>query len=159
MIVAENLSKHYGEHKAIIAIETLSLLAGKLPPRALALVMEWSALHQREIALVHSALLELAADLPVRLVVLGEHDAPGGVAVEPVDHAGAGKLFADAGERAADAEERGQVQIIGLVRERHDEAAGFAGDRGDARAFLHASGRETPGRRTERTAFRPAPAR
>jgi phosphomannomutase len=31
----------YGESKVEIAIGTLSVLAGKLPPRAMGLVMEW----------------------------------------------------------------------------------------------------------------------
>lgn len=39
----------YGEHKAEIAIETLSLIAGCLPPRVLGLVMEWAALHRAEL--------------------------------------------------------------------------------------------------------------
>jgi len=39
----------YSGHKASIAIEELSLLAGSLPPRALGLVMEWAALHQDEL--------------------------------------------------------------------------------------------------------------
>ena len=39
----------YGEHKAEIAIETLSLIAARLPPRVLGLVMEWAALHRVEL--------------------------------------------------------------------------------------------------------------
>jgi phosphomannomutase len=39
----------YGEHKMEVAIETLSVLAGKFPPRALGLVMEWAALHREEL--------------------------------------------------------------------------------------------------------------
>jgi hypothetical protein len=39
----------YSGHKASIAIDELSLLAGSLPPRALGLVMEWAALHQDEL--------------------------------------------------------------------------------------------------------------
>ncbi len=39
----------YGEHKAEIAIATLSLIAGRLPPRVLGLVMEWAALHRAEL--------------------------------------------------------------------------------------------------------------
>ena len=31
----------YGEHKAIMAIDSLMLLEGHLPPRALGLVAEW----------------------------------------------------------------------------------------------------------------------
>jgi len=35
--------------KAVIAIQTLTLLAGSLSPRAFGLVMEWAALHQIEL--------------------------------------------------------------------------------------------------------------
>lgn len=39
----------YGSAEALIGIETLTVAAGKLPPRALGLVMEWAALHQDEL--------------------------------------------------------------------------------------------------------------
>jgi phosphomannomutase len=39
----------YGECKVEIAIKTLSVLAGKLPPRAMGLVMEWASRHQDEL--------------------------------------------------------------------------------------------------------------
>lgn len=39
----------YGGEKASISIEDLTLLAGRLSPRALGLVMEWAALHQDEL--------------------------------------------------------------------------------------------------------------
>jgi hypothetical protein len=39
----------YGDLQAIFNIDTLALIAGKLPPRALGLVMEWAALHQAEL--------------------------------------------------------------------------------------------------------------
>ena len=39
----------YGEHKAKVAIETLTLLNGYLPNRALGLVVEWASLHQEEL--------------------------------------------------------------------------------------------------------------
>lgn len=39
----------YGEQKALIAIETLSVLEGKLSGRTLALVVEWAALHREEL--------------------------------------------------------------------------------------------------------------
>ncbi len=39
----------YGEHKAEVGIEALSMLAGNLPPRVLGLVMEWAALHREEL--------------------------------------------------------------------------------------------------------------
>ena len=39
----------YGDAKVEIAIDTLSILAGKLPPRALGLVMEWASRHQDEL--------------------------------------------------------------------------------------------------------------
>ena len=57
IIITMYLSEHnpphfharYGEHKAEIAIETLSLIAGRLPPRALGLVMEWASSHHQEL--------------------------------------------------------------------------------------------------------------
>lgn len=39
----------YGEQKAVIGIEPLRLLEGSLPPRAIGFVMEWAALHGREL--------------------------------------------------------------------------------------------------------------
>ena len=39
----------YGDHRAIVGIETLALLRGELPPRALGLVMEWAAQHRSEL--------------------------------------------------------------------------------------------------------------
>ena len=40
----------YAEHEATVAIDTLELLAGSLPDRALRLVREWGELHRDEIA-------------------------------------------------------------------------------------------------------------
>jgi hypothetical protein len=39
----------YGEHKATIDIQKLELWNGYLPPRVLGLVIEWAALHQKEL--------------------------------------------------------------------------------------------------------------
>ncbi|HQN01000.1 MAG TPA: DUF4160 domain-containing protein [Candidatus Hydrogenedentes bacterium] len=39
----------YGEDDAIFDIRRISLLKGKLPPRALGLVTEWAAMHQNEL--------------------------------------------------------------------------------------------------------------
>ena len=39
----------YGEHKAIMVIDSLMLLEGHLPPRALGLVAMWGARHQDEL--------------------------------------------------------------------------------------------------------------
>jgi len=39
----------YGGEKATVAIETLTVLEGKLSPRALGLVVEWAALHRTEL--------------------------------------------------------------------------------------------------------------
>ncbi len=39
----------YGKQKAIVDIETLSVLEGKLKPRALGLIIEWAAQHQAEL--------------------------------------------------------------------------------------------------------------
>ncbi len=39
----------YSEYKATISIKDLALLEGKLPPKALGLVIEWASLHQNEL--------------------------------------------------------------------------------------------------------------
>lgn len=39
----------YNQQKAIIDIETLSILQGKLSPRILGIVIEWALLHQAEL--------------------------------------------------------------------------------------------------------------
>ncbi len=39
----------YGNDEAIINVNTLALVAGSMPPRALGLVMEWAALRQTEL--------------------------------------------------------------------------------------------------------------
>ena len=37
----------YGSFEALVEVDTLAIIGGKLPPRALGLVMEWAALHQK----------------------------------------------------------------------------------------------------------------
>jgi hypothetical protein len=39
----------YGDQRAIVGIETLSVLEGSLSPRVLGLVVEWAARHRREL--------------------------------------------------------------------------------------------------------------
>jgi len=39
----------YAEHKASIAMDTLEVLAGSLPPRALELTLFWAAMHRAEL--------------------------------------------------------------------------------------------------------------
>jgi len=39
----------YGEFEAIIDIQTLEIREGDLPRRALSLVLEWAAIHRREL--------------------------------------------------------------------------------------------------------------
>ncbi len=39
----------YGEMRASISIEALKLLEGSLPPRVMALVLEWAFLHRDEL--------------------------------------------------------------------------------------------------------------
>jgi hypothetical protein len=40
----------YAEHKAVVAIDTLMVLEGSLPPRVLGLVIEWATQHRAELA-------------------------------------------------------------------------------------------------------------
>mgnify|MGYP000866739706 CR=1 FL=1 len=39
----------YGEFEAVVSIETLSVLRGSLPRRAMALVLEWAGEHRAEL--------------------------------------------------------------------------------------------------------------
>ena len=39
----------YGDELALVDMTTLSVFAGRLPPRALGLVVEWATLHQKEL--------------------------------------------------------------------------------------------------------------
>ncbi len=39
----------YGDYEALIEIETLAIYRGELPRRALALVLEWAAIHRGEL--------------------------------------------------------------------------------------------------------------
>lgn len=50
----------YSEHEARIAINSLAVLSGKLPPRAMGLVAEWATLHQQELQTLwgHASKLE-----------------------------------------------------------------------------------------------------
>ncbi len=39
----------YGDNEAVIDIGTLAIIAGKLPPRATGMVMEWASLRRNEL--------------------------------------------------------------------------------------------------------------
>ncbi len=39
----------YGDQKVVVDLNTLAVIAGKLPPRAMGLVIEWATLHQAEL--------------------------------------------------------------------------------------------------------------
>ena len=39
----------YAEHEALIRIDTLEIIAGSLPRRARALVLEWASQHREEL--------------------------------------------------------------------------------------------------------------
>ena len=42
----------YSGFEAFVEIDTLAIIGGKLPPRALGLAMEWAVLHQKELLLL-----------------------------------------------------------------------------------------------------------
>ena len=50
---ADHLPPHfhaeYVEEEALLNIETLALIAGNLPPRAMGMVVEWASLHRDEL--------------------------------------------------------------------------------------------------------------
>ena len=39
----------YGDYEVLVALETLAILRGSLPRRALALILEWASLHRNEL--------------------------------------------------------------------------------------------------------------
>jgi len=39
----------YGEHKAVVNVATLEVMQGRLPQRALAMVLEWAQTHRSEL--------------------------------------------------------------------------------------------------------------
>ena len=39
----------YGNQRALVGVDSLQVLRGRLSPRALGLVMEWAAMHQDEL--------------------------------------------------------------------------------------------------------------
>jgi hypothetical protein len=47
--VPPHFHAEYGEHEALIEIETLDVYAGSLPARALVLVRDWATAHQEEL--------------------------------------------------------------------------------------------------------------
>jgi hypothetical protein len=57
IIISMNYNDHapphfhvrYGGQKALVAIDPLLVIEGKLSPRTLGLIMEWAALHQNEL--------------------------------------------------------------------------------------------------------------
>ena len=55
----------YGHHKAKVRITPVSLLAGRLPPRVLALIVEWASRHEAEL-LANWSRCE-RKELPVRI--------------------------------------------------------------------------------------------
>jgi len=56
----------YSEHEARIAISSLAVLSGRLPPRAMGLVAEWGSLHRDELQALWSraSRLEPVGQLP-----------------------------------------------------------------------------------------------
>jgi hypothetical protein len=39
----------YGEHQSLVNVDNLAVVAGRLPPRAMGMVMEWALLHHEEL--------------------------------------------------------------------------------------------------------------
>ncbi len=51
----------YAEFEARVAINSLAVLTGDLPPRAMALVAEWATLHQQELQVLWERASKLEA--------------------------------------------------------------------------------------------------
>ena len=59
----------YGDDEAIVDISTLAVIGGRLPPRAIGMVVEWASLHQDELfkrweSALHHQRLERIDPLP-----------------------------------------------------------------------------------------------
>ena len=39
----------YAEHETLVDIQSLAIFAGRLPPRAMGLMIEWATIHQEEL--------------------------------------------------------------------------------------------------------------
>ena len=63
MYYGDHLPAHfhaeYSGDQLVVGIDTLAIIAGKLPPRATGLVAEWASLHQRELRKVWQQALNL----------------------------------------------------------------------------------------------------
>jgi hypothetical protein len=59
----------YGEHAALIAINNLTIIEGRLPPRAHGLVIEWASRYQEELWVAWNR--AQAAEPPGKIVPLG----------------------------------------------------------------------------------------
>lgn len=46
---APHFHAEYAEHEVRVAINTLAIITGSLPARAMGLVVEWATLHQQEL--------------------------------------------------------------------------------------------------------------
>lgn len=55
----------YGDRRASIAVETLEVLEGSVPPRVLGLVREWATLHQAELLADWELCRRLQAPAPI----------------------------------------------------------------------------------------------
>ena len=64
-----HLHASYGSDEVVIDIEAVAVMAGRLPPRALGLVVEWVTIHQQE--------------LRVAWRRASRHEAPG--AIDPLE--------------------------------------------------------------------------
>jgi len=68
----------YNQQKALIDIETLSIIEGKLSPRILGLVIEWAAIHKAELlenwklARLNTPLMPIAFPNLVRYTSMGK---------------------------------------------------------------------------------------
>ena len=58
----------YGEDEAVVGIDSLALLRGRLPPRAQGLVVEWASLRQTELREAWN--LAKSLELPGRIAPL-----------------------------------------------------------------------------------------
>lgn len=56
----------YGDHKAIIGVTTLEVIRGRLPQRALSMVLEWAQTHRAELLADWELCRQMRMPLPIQ---------------------------------------------------------------------------------------------
>jgi len=62
---APHFHARYGEHQASVAVDSLTVLQGSLPPRVFGLVLEWAVAHRLELRENWARVMRDEAPVPI----------------------------------------------------------------------------------------------